>query len=173
MYGTFALMLAVVTGLLLVGLLLRLAAHRLPASRWSRAWRFAVPGAALGLTLTMTTSTLRLLVPSPTLSFGFVLVLGAVGMVFGYLSPEQDDGSGRDDLDERDLVRADEADEHAAGRLATVGAARPSSPGHAQPAGAAAPSEPLVAPPRRAAQPGDPAPRGRRRRRGLDHRPAG
>jgi hypothetical protein len=108
-YGVFALGVGAVTLLLLIGLLIRLAAHRLPENRWSRAWRFAVPGAGIGLTLTFTLSALRLVVPSARASTLLFVGAGLVGFVAGYLSPSQDDDSGRDDLDEDDFVR-DELD---------------------------------------------------------------
>ncbi|MCW2607463.1 MAG: hypothetical protein JWO60_2156 [Frankiales bacterium] len=103
-YGVFALGVAGISLLLLAGLIVRLAAHKLPGNRWSRAWRFAVPGAGLGLTLTFTLSALRLLVPSPGASLSLVVVGGLGGLVAGYLSPAQDDGTGTDDLDEADLA---------------------------------------------------------------------
>jgi hypothetical protein len=104
-YGIFAIGVGAVTLLLLIGLLIRLAAHRLPDNRWSRAWRFAVPGAGIGLTLTFTLSALRLAVPSARASTLLFVGAGLVGFVAGYLSPSQDDDAGRDDLDETDLVR--------------------------------------------------------------------
>jgi hypothetical protein len=108
-YGVFAIGVGAVTLLLLIGLLIRLAAHRLPDNRWSRAWRFAVPGAGIGLTLTFTLSALRLVVPSANASTLLFVGAGLLGFVAGYLSPSQDDDSGRDDLDEEDLVH-DELD---------------------------------------------------------------
>jgi hypothetical protein len=108
-YGVFAIGVGAVTLLLLIGLLIRLAAHRLPDNRWSRAWRFAVPGAGIGLTLTFTLSALRLVVPSARASTLLFVGAGLLGFVAGYLSPSQDDDSGRDDLDEDDFVR-DELD---------------------------------------------------------------
>ncbi|MDT7549494.1 MAG: hypothetical protein QOE84_1888 [Actinomycetota bacterium] len=106
-YGVFAIGVGAVTLLLLIGLLIRLAAHRLPDNRWSRAWRFAVPGAGIGLTLTFTLSALRLVVPSANASTLLFFGAGLLGFVAGYLSPSQDDDAGRDELDEDDLVRDD------------------------------------------------------------------
>jgi hypothetical protein len=106
-YGVFAIGVGAVTLLLLIGLLIRLASHRLPDNRWSRAWRFAVPGAGIGLTLTFTLSALRLVVPSARASTLLFVGAGLIGFVAGYLSPSQDDDSDRDDLDEDDFVRDD------------------------------------------------------------------
>jgi hypothetical protein len=108
-YGVFAIGVGAVTLLLLIGLVIRLAAHRLPDNRWSRAWRFAVPGAGIGLTLTFTMSALRLAVPSARSSTLLFVGAGLVGFVAGYLSPSQDDDADRDDLDEDDFVH-DEID---------------------------------------------------------------
>ncbi|MCU1590605.1 MAG: hypothetical protein JWP11_1861 [Frankiales bacterium] len=106
-YAVFAIGVGAVTLLLLIGLLLRLASHRLPDNRWSRAWRFAIPGAGIGLTLTFTLSALRLVVPSARASTLLFLGAGLLGFVVGYLSPSQDDDAGRDDLDEDDFVSDD------------------------------------------------------------------
>ena len=106
-YSVFAIGVGAVTLLLLIGLLVRLAAHRLPDNRWSRAWRFAIPGAGIGLTLTFTLSALRLVVPSARASTLLFIGAGLVGFVLGYLSPSQDDDTGRDDLDEDDVMRDD------------------------------------------------------------------
>lgn len=106
-YSVFAIGVGAVTLLLLIGLLVRLAAHRLPENRWSRAWRFAIPGAGIGLTLTFTLSALRLVVPSDRASTLLFVGAGLVGFVLGYLSPSQDDDTGRDDLDEDDVMRDD------------------------------------------------------------------
>lgn len=119
-YGVFAIGVGAVTLLLLIGLLIRLAAHRLPDNRWSRAWRFAVPGAGIGLTLTFTLSALRLVVPSANASTLLFLGAGLLGFVAGYLSPSQDDDAGRDDLDEDDLVR-DELDLRGATTMPSTG----------------------------------------------------
>lgn len=107
-YGVFAVAIAGITALLLVGLLIRLAAHRLPANRFSRAWRFAVAGVGLGLVATFTLSVLRVLLPSRERSAAVVIVTALVAFGLGYLSPSQDDRSGRDDLFEDDFAQPDE-----------------------------------------------------------------
>ena len=72
-YGVFGLGIAAITALLFLSLLVRLGAGRLPVNRWSRAWRFAVPGVGLGLTLSLTLSALELALPSRTLSLALVV----------------------------------------------------------------------------------------------------
>lgn len=102
-YGVFALGIAAASALLLLGLVVRLFAGLLPRNRWSRAVRFAWPGAGLGLTLAFTASALRIAVPSPRVALGTVLVGMAIGFVAGYLSPQRAELSY--DLDDRDLAQ--------------------------------------------------------------------
>lgn len=88
LYGVFGLAVAATTVLLLVAALYRLATHQLSGNRWLRATRFAVPAAGLGLTLTFTLSALRLLMPAPSASLGFVLGGAGLGLVLGYFTPD-------------------------------------------------------------------------------------
>lgn len=104
-YAVFGLGIGAITALLFLSLLVRLAAGRLPRNRWSRAWRFAIPGVGLGLTLTLTLSVLRLVLPSQTASLALVVVGVLVGLAIGYLTPAPDDGSGREDVYEEDFAR--------------------------------------------------------------------
>jgi hypothetical protein len=87
LYGVFGIVVAAATLLLLAALLYGLATQRLPANRWSRATRFLVPGVGLGLTLTFTLSTFRVLTPNPLTWIALVLVCGLVAFGLGYLSP--------------------------------------------------------------------------------------
>jgi hypothetical protein len=86
-YGIFGLLVAAITVLLLVGAFTRLAAHRLPSNRWSRAVRFGAGGIGLGLTAVFTLSALRLLTPSAQSSLSVVVLVGSAFAVFGYLTP--------------------------------------------------------------------------------------
>jgi hypothetical protein len=86
-YGVFGLLVAAITGLLLVAALVRLAAHRLPLNRWSRAMRFAIPGIGIGLVLTFSLSAFRVFTPSVGMWLPLVLLGGAAGFVVGYLTP--------------------------------------------------------------------------------------
>jgi hypothetical protein len=86
-YTLFGLAVAVLTALLLAATIRRTMNGTLPANRWSRALRYAEPGAGIGLTFVFTLSALRiLLVPS---ALGLTLiVLGIVaGGAIGYLLP--------------------------------------------------------------------------------------
>ena len=89
-YGIFGVAVGAITGLLLVAALVRLATHRLPLNRWSRAIRFGIPGIGFGLVLTFTLSALRFLIPSASRWLPLVLIGGAVGFAIGYLTPTPD-----------------------------------------------------------------------------------
>jgi hypothetical protein len=104
-YGVFGLGIGAITTLLFLSLLVRLGAGRLPANRWSRAWRFAVPGVGLGLTASLTLSVLRVVLPSRTASVALVVAGVLVGLAVGYLTPAPDDGTGREDLYEEDFEK--------------------------------------------------------------------
>lgn len=97
-YGLFGIIVALISALLLGASLVRLAAHRLPANRWSRAARFGIPGFGVGMTLTFTLSALRLLTPSAPTWLTAVIVCGAIGLVVGYLSPDPRDEGDDDQL---------------------------------------------------------------------------
>ena len=87
-YGLFGIIVAIITALLLAAALVRLATHRLPANRWSRAARFGIVGFGVGMTLTFTLSALRLLTPGAAAWSTAVLVCTAIGLALGYLSPD-------------------------------------------------------------------------------------
>jgi len=86
-YGVFGILVAAITALLLIAALVRLAAHRLPPNRWSRAIRFAVPGVGIGLVLTFSLSAFRVFSPTSGTWLPLVLLGGAAGFVVGYLTP--------------------------------------------------------------------------------------
>lgn len=90
-YGVFGIAVAAMTVLLLVSALIRLATHQLPANRWARAIRFALPGVGLGLTLTFSLSVFRLFAPNPATWLSFVAFGGLVGFGIGWLTPTPDD----------------------------------------------------------------------------------
>lgn len=97
MYGTFGMLLTVLTAIALVIALRELAAHRLSPNRWVRGLRFLVPGIGLGMVLVIVCSMLRIF--APTISrWGPLMLLCAGGLfLFGYLSPSPN-------IDEPDLV---------------------------------------------------------------------
>ncbi len=105
-YGVFGLAVGAITALLLVTLVFRLVRRTLPESRWARAIRFAAPGLGFGLTLTFTLSVLRVLVPSSGPAFAMLVGGLLIGFGLGYLTPNPADEADRDELDERDIVRA-------------------------------------------------------------------
>jgi hypothetical protein len=76
-----------ITGLLLAGALYRLSTNRLPVNRWRRGVYFAFPGFGIGLALTFGFSVLRVFSPGAGVWISLVLVIGAVGFLFGYLTP--------------------------------------------------------------------------------------
>jgi hypothetical protein len=116
-YGLFGIIVALITALLLAAAIARLAAHRLPANRWSRAARFGVPGLGVGMTLTFTLSALRLLTPGASAWVVAVLVCGAIGVAVGWLSPDPRE----DDSDDEELIHQLLSEYHARQREA-VGA---------------------------------------------------
>lgn len=89
-YGVFGLVVAVVTLVLLLGLVMTLVRGRLPANRWQRAMQFLPAGAGIGFVATFTLSASRVLAPSLTLWLPLVLVCAAVAFVLGYLAPGPD-----------------------------------------------------------------------------------
>jgi len=86
-YGLFGLAVAGITLVLVLGLALEIARHRLPVNRWRRAVRYLAPGLGLGLTATFSLSATRLLIPSATVWVPLVLGCGGVAFVVGYLTP--------------------------------------------------------------------------------------
>jgi hypothetical protein len=89
-YGLFGLAVGLITLVLVAGLALEIAAHRLPPNRWRRAVRFLAPGLGIGLVATFTVSATRLLLPGATVWVPLVLVSGGVAFVIGYLTPTPD-----------------------------------------------------------------------------------
>jgi hypothetical protein len=87
LYGTFGLLVAGISALLLLGALIRLAAHRLSFNRWSRGVYFAAPGFGVGLSLTISLSALRILLPTPGSWLTIVIVSTIVFFGIGFLTP--------------------------------------------------------------------------------------
>jgi len=112
-YGIFGIAVAGITACLLAAVLVRLVTHRLPANRWTRAVRFAIPGIGIGLSLTFTLSVFRVFSPDPNKWLTLTAAGALIGFVIGYLTP----GPPRPDEDE------DEADFVNASRLAGAGGA--------------------------------------------------
>ena len=100
-YGTFGLLLAVLTATALAVALRALAGHRLSPNRWARGLRFLVPGIGLGMVLVIVCSMLRIFAPSLS-RWGPIMLLCAGGLfLFGYLSPTPDtDEAAPVDVDE-------------------------------------------------------------------------
>jgi len=92
-YGLFGLAVGVVTLVLVIGLALEIAGHRLPPNRWRRGVRFLAPGIGIGLVATFTVSATRLLLPGATVWVPLVLGCGAVAFLVGYLTPAPHDWS--------------------------------------------------------------------------------
>lgn len=91
-YGMFGLVVAVFTAASFAAAALALARGRLPANRMRRALRFLVPGIGLGLTLVVTTSALRILVPRPSRWIPTVVICSVVLFAVGYLTPAPETG---------------------------------------------------------------------------------
>lgn len=100
-YNVFGLIIAAITAVLFITAVIALTTQRLSANRWRRGVRFGLPGLGLGLTLTFTLSTLRVLTPSATWSGALVVILGAALLVVGYFTPtpepHDDESGGNDD----------------------------------------------------------------------------
>lgn len=86
-YGTFGLVVLLVTTGMGIGLALAVARGRLPLNRWQRAVRFLPVGIGLGLTATFSLSSTRLLTPGGGVWGPAVLGCGAVAFLIGYLTP--------------------------------------------------------------------------------------
>ncbi len=101
-YGTFGLLLAVLTGIALALALRALALHRLSSNRWARALRFLGPGIGLGLVFVIGFSILRIFAPRPARWAPIMIVCAGALFLVGYLSPspEGDDQFERDGADD-------------------------------------------------------------------------
>ena len=114
--------------MLVIGLALEIAGHRLPQNRWRRGVRFLAPGFGIGLVATFTVSATRLLLPSATVWVPLVLGCGAVAFLIGYLTPTPQDWSDGTD----GYVGAHRHDGYPADDQAALeGALRPADPGAA------------------------------------------
>jgi len=120
LFGLFAIMLLVVTIILTAFSFRDLATGRLSKNRWWRGVRFAFVGLAIGATVLVWLSVLRLVAPRAVIAYPLLLVLGIAGFVLGSLSP--DPSHGIEDEDEDDDEDEDEYDRSTARMGASVGA---------------------------------------------------
>jgi hypothetical protein len=118
LFGLFAIMLLVVTIILTAFSFRDLATGRLSKNRWWRGVRFAFVGLAIGATILVWMSVLRLVAPRAVIAYPLLLVLGIAGFVLGSLSPDPTRGIEDEDDDEED----DEYDRTTAQMTASVGA---------------------------------------------------
>jgi hypothetical protein len=118
LFGLFAIMLLVVTIILTAFSFRDLATGRLSKNRWWRGVRFAFVGLAIGATVLVWLSVLRLVAPRAVIAYPLLLVLGIAGFVLGSLSPDPGHGIEDEDDDEDE----DEYDRSTARMGASVGA---------------------------------------------------
>ena len=102
LFGLFAIMLLVVTVILTAFSFRDLATGRLSKNRWWRGIRFAFVGLAIGATILVWLSVLRLVAPRAVIAYPLLLVLGIAGFVLGSLSPDPSRGIEDEDEDEDD-----------------------------------------------------------------------
>ena len=102
LFGLFAIMLLVVTVILTAFSFRDLATGRLSKNRWWRGVRFAFVGLAIGATILVWLSVLRLVAPRAVIAYPLLLVLGIAGFVLGSLSPDPSRGIEDEDDDEED-----------------------------------------------------------------------
>ena len=100
LFGLFAIMLLVVTVILTAFSFRDLATGRLSKNRWWRGIRFAFVGLAIGATILVWMSVLRLVAPRAVIAYPLLLVLGIAGFVLGSLSPDPSRGIEDEDEDE-------------------------------------------------------------------------
>jgi hypothetical protein len=86
-YGLFGFAVAVLTLMLLVAVLWRLAKGQLSPNRWRRGLAVAAPGLGLGFVLTFSLSALRIASPEAGLWSTLLLSGLLIGFAAGYLSP--------------------------------------------------------------------------------------
>jgi hypothetical protein len=101
-YGVFGVLVALITALLLISGLVRLAAGRLSANRWSRGVRFGTAGIGLGLTLTFSLSAFRVLLPNPADWVTILLTSTLILFLIGYVTPTPSIYDQPDDEDDDD-----------------------------------------------------------------------
>jgi hypothetical protein len=85
--GVFALAVAVLAAVSVVILVLNTLRRRLPANRFVRGAQFAVPGAAIGITLALGVSVLRIAFADAEAWVPVVAVPLLIGFLLGYLAP--------------------------------------------------------------------------------------
>jgi hypothetical protein len=115
LFGLFAIMLLVVTVILTAFSFRDLATGRLSKNRWWRGVRFAFVGLAIGATILVWLSVLRLVAPTAVIAYPLLLVLGIAGFVLGSFSPDptrgledEDDDEDQDEFD-RETTRMEAA----------------------------------------------------------------
>jgi hypothetical protein len=102
LFGLFAIMLLVVTVIFTAFSFRDLATGRLSRNRWWRGVRFAFVGLAIGATILVWLSVLRLVAPTAVVAYPLLLVLGIAGFVLGSFSPDPTRGLDDEDDDEDD-----------------------------------------------------------------------
>jgi hypothetical protein len=98
-YTLFGLAVALLTALLLAATIRRTLNGTLPTNRWSRALRYAEPGAGIGLTFVFTLSALRILLVPAALGLTLIILGIIAGGAIGYLLPTN--AFDEEDLDTR------------------------------------------------------------------------
>lgn len=89
-YTLFGIAVALLTAFLLVAIVRRALKGTLPFNRWSRAARFAQPGAGLGMVLVFTLSAVRIVLVPAAVGFAIIAVGLAAGAAIGYLLPTEE-----------------------------------------------------------------------------------
>jgi hypothetical protein len=126
--GLFAISVVAVAGISVLVLVLNTLRRRLPVNRFVRGLQFAVPGAAIGVTLSLGVSILRVAFADVEAWVPLVLVPTIVGFGIGYLAPGPLSRSIRDVREEEALqVVAREAVARATGRHQPVAPASPAA----------------------------------------------
>jgi hypothetical protein len=93
-YGWFGFGVAVITAILLLGVLLALARHRLSPNRFVRGLQFLAPGVGVGLTLVIGLSVARVFAPQAGTWVTIVVICAAAFFVGGFLTPAPEEGEG-------------------------------------------------------------------------------
>jgi hypothetical protein len=102
-FSLFGLLVALLTAVLLLGVIRSLRKETLPRNRFSRAIRFAEPGAGLGMVMTFTLSTLRIVLVPSALGILLVVIGAGIGFTVGYTLSSVDDD---DEADAAEAVAA-------------------------------------------------------------------
>jgi hypothetical protein len=86
-YAICGVAVALLTLLGFLSAIVGLARHTLPANRFARAMRFAMPALGAGLFVVFLLSAFRVVVPRATSGVPIVLILAVIGFNIGYLTP--------------------------------------------------------------------------------------